>query len=153
EEAQEDAAFPLADAWEETRALIYARSDEADVAPVSVVLADATDRDDSRLRLRALLRRLISRVRLVGTSRNQDRMLAAEIRFRDGHVRLLKIFHRPPRSNQNGRKPGKWWAVTGRYDDPIKGVPDFRTPEGVAQMLEVLEEWCPDEMRPEELAR
>jgi DNA invertase Pin-like site-specific DNA recombinase len=94
EEALAAAAYPASSAWGELGSL-------ADV------LDDAPDPDGVRLRLRAVLRRVIDSVWLLIVPRGRDRLCAAQVWFAGGtHRRDYLIFNRPPKSNGSARVPG-----------------------------------------------
>jgi DNA invertase Pin-like site-specific DNA recombinase len=98
-EARQKAAHPLGEAWKGVRSLLTA-------------LDDAPDPEDVRLRLRAVLRRVIDSIWVVVTGgRRGDRLAAAQVWFAGGgRHRDYLIMHRAVRNNGSVRREGGWWA-------------------------------------------
>jgi DNA invertase Pin-like site-specific DNA recombinase len=116
-ESGEQAARPLSDVWRETQTLAEAM--DGTLFGVLSSPKDAAVREDRRLRLRAMLRRIIDSVYLLVTGRGGERLAAVQIWFK-GNVRtsyrMVYISHRPPRSNGIRTVPGRWWAWTGEVE-------------------------------------
>jgi DNA invertase Pin-like site-specific DNA recombinase len=129
--AQNEAASPLAAAWAEGKTLAAA----LDAAP---------DQEAARLKLRSVLRRAISEMRMVTARRGNDRLAAVQVFFSGGGTRFYEILHRQAKGNGMARQPGRWWASSGRC-----GSIDLRTPERVAVALEMLPTFNPDELEAE----
>jgi hypothetical protein len=92
--ARQKASHPLAETWGQAQSLL-----------------DAINRDpDARLRLRALLRQLVTDIRLLVVRRGRDRLAAVQIWFTGGEHRDYVILHRPPLATPHFRRPGRWWA-------------------------------------------
>jgi hypothetical protein len=120
--AQEQAAVPLAATWEEARSLVTA-------------LADASDPEDARLRLRAALRRTIDAVWLLVVPRAQDRLCAAQVRFVGDKAehRDYLILSRPTKDNGKARQEGGYWARS--LADVVElGSLDLRDRDQAAQL-------------------
>jgi DNA invertase Pin-like site-specific DNA recombinase len=128
QEAQEEAASPLAAAWKEGQTLAAA-------------LDSASDPDAARLKLRAVLRRAVSEIRMVTARRGNSRLAAVQVFFRAGGSRFYQIMHQHPSANGKASQPGRWWASSGRC-----GSIDLRTPDGAALALEGLAAFNPDQL-------
>jgi DNA invertase Pin-like site-specific DNA recombinase len=119
-DARARAAHPLADSWGECRSLASA-------------LDNAPDPEDARLRLRSVLRRVVSEIRLLVIPRRLQRLAAVQIYFKgDGH-REYVILYRPPHHGFGGRKEGKWWARS-LADMAKPGKLDLRKPAHAARL-------------------
>ncbi len=96
-EARLRAAHPLSETWGEAQGL--ARLDLSD--------------PDTRLRLRAALRRIVESVWMLVVPHGQERLMAVRIDFtsRNKHRDYL-ILHRPATANGKARQPGSWWALS-----------------------------------------
>src|SRR5262249_8273920 len=70
-EARQRAATPLDDTWEHTHSLLAA-------------LDDASDQEEARGRLRSVLNRVISEVRVLVVTRGRDRLAVAQVWFAGG---------------------------------------------------------------------
>jgi DNA invertase Pin-like site-specific DNA recombinase len=97
-EARREAANPLGEAWDDTKSLLDA-------------LNASPDPEDTRLRLRAAMRRIVSEIWILVVPRGHDRLAAVQIWFTGGQApRNYLILHRPPKANGSARQPGGWWA-------------------------------------------
>jgi DNA invertase Pin-like site-specific DNA recombinase len=109
------AASPASEAWGEAKSLLD-------------VIAEAADPPDAKLRLRAVLRRLVDAVWLLVVPRGRDRLAAVQIWFAGGEQhRDYLIFCRPSRANQHGRSEGLWRALS-LADVTSPGDLDLRKP-------------------------
>lgn len=110
-EARQKAANPLSEAWGEAKTLLG-------------TLDSAPDPDDLRLRLRAVLRRLIDSIWLVVVPQGRYRLCAAQVWFSGGKkYRSYLIFHRPARSNGKSRVEGAWCCRSITHPDD--GLPFY----------------------------
>ncbi|MCI0460132.1 MAG: recombinase family protein [Gemmataceae bacterium] len=97
--ARQKAASPLSEAWGEAHSLI----DALDKAP---------DPIDTRIRLRAVLRRIVDSIWLLPVARGRDRVCAVQLWFADGErQRGYMIVHRPPKSDGRGGATNGAWRV------------------------------------------
>jgi len=98
-EARVKAAHPLADSWGEVQSL-------------AVALANAPDPEDARLRLRSVLRRLISEIRLlvIPKPKGHTRLAVAQIYFAGDGVRSYIIYHHPAHHSFAGHTPAQQWV-------------------------------------------
>jgi hypothetical protein len=131
-EARQRAAHPLSESWGQAHGLLDA-------------LDNAADPDDARLRLRAVLRRLVDRVWLLVVPRGQDRLCACQVWFkRDrGEVccRSYLILHRPPKANASARVDGGFWVksfaeVAREGDFDLRNRDDARRLEAVLSQID-----------------
>jgi hypothetical protein len=129
---RERAAHPLAQTWTEARDLI-------------TTLDNAPDPGAARLKLRALLRRIVESIWLLATKgQGKDRQATVQVVFRTAHryadlpgyhgdpareyaCRWYWVLHRPPAP----KKDGRWYAKS------FLGGPDLRKPETVKLELEM----------------
>jgi DNA invertase Pin-like site-specific DNA recombinase len=96
--AKQRAAHPAGEAWGEAMSL-------------AAVIETARDPQEARLKLRSLLRRLVSEIWVLAVPRGRDRLAAVQAFFEgDGHRDYL-ILSRPPKAGRCGwRVEGGWWA-------------------------------------------
>jgi DNA invertase Pin-like site-specific DNA recombinase len=87
--ARQQQAHPTAEAWRQAQSLLTALKRGG---------------QDTRLRLRSLLRRIIAEISLLVIGRGADRLAAAQIWFVGGEHRDYLILHRPPWHD----RPGLW---------------------------------------------
>jgi Recombinase/Resolvase, N terminal domain len=123
--ARRRAAHPLDAAWEETRSLLNA-------------IDSAEDKNDIRLKLRTVLRRIVEEIRVLVVPRGRDRLAAVQIRFTGGtKQRSYLILHRPPRANGKVRREGSWSArPLAEVAQP--GDLDLRKQKNAARLEKVL---------------
>jgi DNA invertase Pin-like site-specific DNA recombinase len=101
--ARQKALHPLSESWGEVRPLVD-------------FLSDTPDPEDTRIRLRSALRRIVDSIWLLVVKRGRDRLAAVQVWFKkDGNVRKVTnrdylIFHRCPRANALCRVEGEWWV-------------------------------------------
>jgi DNA invertase Pin-like site-specific DNA recombinase len=126
EEAQREFATPAGDAIDEIRTL-------AD-------LLERDNSDDTRLKVRAVLRAAVESVTLLvlcAKRGTRTRKAAAQVRFRGGAVRSYVIVTRHPRRQT---KP-TWDALSmDTVTDPRAGAIDLRTPRGMKLVERLLSE-------------
>jgi DNA invertase Pin-like site-specific DNA recombinase len=125
-EARRKAAHPLSEAWGQAHTLLAA----LDAAP---------DREDARLRLRSLLRRVVEEVRLLIVPRGPDRLAAVQVFFVADGCRSYLIFHRAARFNGRQRLEGSWRAKS-LADVVDSEALDLRRAEDAAALEVVLRE-------------
>jgi DNA invertase Pin-like site-specific DNA recombinase len=126
--AQQKAAHPLSESWDQAQSLL-----------------ETVRRDpEARLRLRSLLRQIVSEIRLLVVSRGRDRLAAVQIWFTGGTHRDYLILHRPPLCTPSIHRPGHWWARS-LASDAIPGELDLRDRDHAARLEAVLAELPLDE--------
>jgi DNA invertase Pin-like site-specific DNA recombinase len=125
--ARQKAAHPLSEAWGQAQGLL------------TVIARDP----EARIRLRALLRQLVTDIRLLVVKRRRDRLAAAQIWFAGGEHRDYLILHRPPLWNRHAKtlRPGfrRSWSLADVLEP---GDIDLRDPADAAKLapgLEVLD--------------
>jgi DNA invertase Pin-like site-specific DNA recombinase len=97
-EARLRAASPLGESWGECRGLLAALDDAADPA-------------EAKLRLRAVLRRVVESMWLLVVPRGRSRLVAVQVWFAGGpSCRSYLIAWQPPRANASARQEGRWSA-------------------------------------------
>jgi DNA invertase Pin-like site-specific DNA recombinase len=120
--ANQAIATPTHDAWAQAKSLLR-------------LTREAPDPIAFRLRLRALLRRMLEEIRLLVVARGTDRLAAVQLWFADGvRSRTYLVFYRRRRGNGRASKPAQSWSVS--YPGP--GEIDLRKPEDVALAEEFL---------------
>jgi DNA invertase Pin-like site-specific DNA recombinase len=108
--ARQEAASPIAEAWGEARGLV-----------------DALDAEDSRLRLRGALRRIISGMWCVFVGKRKGKLAAIRVQFAgsDRH-RDYFVSYRPEHVGYGGRRPARWevasFASAGIGDADLRDV-------------------------------
>lgn len=130
-QAREKEAIPLAEAWGEAQSLCS-------------VLDNSPDPEDTRLRLRSVLRRTIDSIWLLVSGRGGDRLCSAQVWFKGGaKFRNYRILYRPRKANGVSAKPGRIWVESLPY--PVTpGVVDFRKREDAEWELGQLLAWNPE---------
>jgi DNA invertase Pin-like site-specific DNA recombinase len=139
EEAEVDTTVPVAQTWGDARQLMATITtiggDGRDGlrAVLGAVEAEPTD---ARVRLRAALRRLITRIRVVFMPSGRNRLALAQVEFTSGTARQYAIVHQPPRANASGRTPGRWLSYS-IASEPTDNPNDLaaRVLNGAADML------------------
>jgi DNA invertase Pin-like site-specific DNA recombinase len=127
--ARQRAAHPLSEAWGEARTLLAA-IDAADAA------GEGTD---TRLRLQAVLRRIVASMEVLVVPRGHARLAAVQIWFAGGQKhRDYVILHRPPKANARARTEGGWW-IESFARAGLAGTPDLRNPDHVRRVEAALE--------------
>jgi hypothetical protein len=107
-EARSKAAHPLAESWGECQSLLAA-------------LDGAPDPEDARLRLRSVLRRVISEAWMLVVPRRLIRLVALQIYFAESGHRDYFIYYKQAHAGYGGRKEPELWvrslATAGVPDD------------------------------------
>jgi hypothetical protein len=96
-EARQEAASSRGEAWGECRSLLDA-------------LRAAPDAVESRVRLRAALRRIVESIWCLFVARGSLRLAAVQIWFTGGAHRDYFILHRPAQGGSIPSRPAQWWA-------------------------------------------
>jgi DNA invertase Pin-like site-specific DNA recombinase len=109
-EAKAKEATPMAAAWGEAGSLLDA-------------LAAAPDKQDTRMRLRSALRRIVERITLLIVPKGRSRLAAVRVDFEGGRHRDYIIAYTPPHYGYHGTTPertavgsAKWPAALGEID-------------------------------------
>jgi DNA invertase Pin-like site-specific DNA recombinase len=89
------AAHPAAESWGECRSIVS-------------VLEKASDPEEVRLRLRSVLRRIVSEIWLLVVPKGMTRLAAVQVYFQGGKRRDYLIMHRPAHHSFGGRKEAQW---------------------------------------------
>lgn len=115
------------------------------------ILKEAPDQEDIRLRLRALLRRIVDSMTMVVHSRGMDRLATVQIWFKHlpGKFRLCRILHRPPRGfklqNANGgqvqKKKGFWVVESRKWGSNINFIDLRKNKSDIEREIKVLQAW------------
>src|SRR5262249_60221281 len=96
EQARQEAARPVEQAWTEAKSLL------------AVLNSDA----DARIRLRSCLQRIVKDIWLLIRHKGKSQFAIVEINFTDGGERSLFIARQPVRMSPQGRIPGAWGAIS-----------------------------------------
>lgn len=130
-EARQKEPSQLAETWGEAQSLCS-------------ILDNSPDPTDTRLRLRAVLRRMIDSIWLLIAGRGGDRLCSAQVWFKGGEkFRNYRILYRPRKANGSSQQPGRVWVESLRY--PVTpGVVDLRKREDAEYELEQLMAWNPE---------
>jgi hypothetical protein len=124
-EARQRLATPLGQAW-------------SDAMTLTEFLDKAPNPEETRLRLRSALRRMVDSIPMIVTARGTNRLAAVQVWFAGGkQFRDYQILHRPAKGNNHTRTPGQWWCESIRYPAGPKVI-DLRTPEGAKYAAEQL---------------
>jgi hypothetical protein len=121
-EARRREAVPLTAAWRETKSLL-------------VAMENAEDKNEFRLRLRAVFRREIDSIWLLIVPRGRTRLALVQVWFAGGQsYRTYLIIYRAPLGNHRRLAPARWACKSLAQPEGIKmGLPfnlyDLRTPE------------------------
>jgi DNA invertase Pin-like site-specific DNA recombinase len=119
------AANPAVEAWGEAQTLLGA-------------LDNAPDQGEAKLRLRAVLRRVVESIWLLVVGRGRDRLCVVQCRFAGGEHRDSLIYHKPSKSNGKATVPGGTRARS-LADVADLGPLDLRTAGDVRDLTEFLE--------------
>jgi DNA invertase Pin-like site-specific DNA recombinase len=95
EGARAAASVPVEVSWSEARDL-------------AALLADADDPEDVRLRLRTVLRRVVTGMTLLVVPKGRERFAAVQVDFHGGAKRHYWLYYRPALSGFGGVRPGRW---------------------------------------------
>jgi DNA invertase Pin-like site-specific DNA recombinase len=104
EAAQREAASPLSEAWTDCRSLI----DTLDSAP---------DPEEARVRLRAVIRRVVRKIDVLTVPQGAVRLARVTVYFA-GPLKFHTYFiaHRPKQGGAVGTRPGGWAFVAWTFD-------------------------------------
>lgn len=122
--ARQEAATPLDGAWGEYKSLAEA-------------LAKAGNSVETRTRLRAALRRIVSTIWCLFVARGQDRLAVVQIRFEGGAHRDYIILHEAGHGNASAKRPARWSARSLKLPG-LPGELDLRRPADVAALEKAL---------------
>jgi DNA invertase Pin-like site-specific DNA recombinase len=114
------AAAPLAEAWGQFRSLVEA-------------LAAAPDPQDARMRLRAVLRRMVEGIWCLFVARGAVRIAAVQVWFKDDGHRDYLVLHRAGAGGAVAARPAAWWA-RALADVATPGAFDLRRPADAARL-------------------
>jgi DNA invertase Pin-like site-specific DNA recombinase len=129
-EARHREAHPLAESWGELQALL--------------TQPEAPGREERRVRLRSVLRRVVDEVRILIVPRGRSRICCVQIWFRAEHAgrqRSYIILNKPSMSNGRYRSEGHW-SVRSLATVAKADALDLRRPEDVAELEGILST-CP----------
>ncbi len=113
-EAQRQAASPLSAAWGEAKSLL-------------ATLDAAPDPEETRLRLRAALRRMVEGIWCLFVARGALRIAAVQIWFAGDSCRDYLILHKPATGGSVGDRPARW-GVYSMASIAAPGARDLRKP-------------------------
>lgn len=118
---------PVSESWGQAKSLID-------------TLESSPDKRDSRVRLRAALRRIVEAIYMLVVPRGRTRLCAVQVYFVDGRrPRSYLIMNTPPKANASARQEGKLsfksFASSGVKDDF-----DLRNAKHVEELARVLSE-------------
>jgi DNA invertase Pin-like site-specific DNA recombinase len=155
EEAQREAASPLSEAWTDCRSLI----DALDSAP---------DPEEARVRLRAVIRRILRKIDVLTVPQGATRLARVTVYFAGPlKFRTYFIAHRPKLGGSVGTRPGGWAFLAWTFDQAdVERVnrelaaaeakleageepPEYQDPPGTPTPEDELVEWC-ESLRPED---
>jgi DNA invertase Pin-like site-specific DNA recombinase len=153
-ECKEEEARPLADTAAEVRLLTPKAVYGGRLKTLDA--AEARDREDARVRLRAALRRIVLSVHLVIVHRSESRaprvdprgrvkLLTAQINFVSGAMRTVRVIYRPAtKAGSKYCKSARWWADSLKFNDTT-GKLDIRNHEDAEREVWSMEqpEWGP----------
>ena len=135
------AASPTSEAWGEAKTLLAA-------------LDEAPDPTDARLRLRAVLRRVVESIHLLVVPRGRDRLAAVQVTFtgcppvsdevpvdplEGGRYRRYLIVHRPAKSNGKARVEGGWAVQSLLHPDAATAPFPFNLPSNRRDLRDPME--------------
>jgi DNA invertase Pin-like site-specific DNA recombinase len=123
--ARNTATVPLRTAWDQFGTL-------------AEVLDAAPDRDDASIRLRAALRRIVTKIDCVFVKRGRIRLAAAQIQFEGGRHRDYLIVFWPKHANAASNTPPRH-VVRSFAAKATKQSLDFRKREDAEKVKKVLE--------------
>jgi DNA invertase Pin-like site-specific DNA recombinase len=130
-EAGREAASPLASAWGEYGSLVD-------------VLDAAADPADTRLRLRAALRRMVTGIWCLFVGRGRWRVAAVQFHFDGGARRDYLLLHRPAHGNPSSRRDAQTLARSFAAAD-ANGL-DLRKKKDALDLEKTLQKWDPAEL-------
>lgn len=101
-------------------------------------VAGAPDREDALVRLQAAIRTAVERIDVVWRNEGRRHALCAQIRFRDGAVRSVLLFYRPPLTGVGVATPEYFDSRTCR-DETLRV--DVTRPSYRAKIVRLLQSW------------
>ena len=126
-EAKAKEATPAAAAWGEAGSLLEA-------------LKAAPDQEDTRIRLRGALRRVVQNITLLVVPRGRTRLAAVRIDFQGGRHRDYIIAYTPPHYGYHGVTPGRVESAEFASAVLKAGAIDLRNPADVQAVEKTLAE-------------
>jgi hypothetical protein len=140
EDAQASAVRPATDNWKEAGSLID-------------MLATTKDVEETRLRLRAAIRRIVESISLlvVPVPGKRERLAFVYLYFRNSpKVRLYGVVYHPASSNHHQQRPARFWATS--FDvEAISGQLKVLLPEQVAANCELIKTLVESRQRGEQI--
>jgi DNA invertase Pin-like site-specific DNA recombinase len=134
-EARREEAHPLAECWGEMGGL----------------LPKLAGGEDTRVRLRSALRRIITEVWVLAVPHGRDRLAVVQVYFAGEHAgrrRTYLVFHAPARSNGRVRVEARTF-VHSLIEKPEDGTGlqglDLRDPKEAARAVKAIEKWPAEE--------
>jgi DNA invertase Pin-like site-specific DNA recombinase len=126
-QAQRDAASPASESWGEMRSLVE-------------MLAEVSDQEAARQRLRAALRRVIEGVWCLFAGRGAVRVAAVEVWFTNGKRRCFLIGHEQPYPQAIPPRAAQTWSVVmdGPWATDTGTANSLRDPKKVRQVVKNL---------------
>lgn len=125
-EARQEAASPLGEAWGQCQSLL----DVVETMP---------DAEEARVTLRAALRRIVENIWCLFVARKSRRLAVVQIHFAGGSRRRdYLILSQPALGGSAGTRPASWW-VRSFAEVPEVGSIDLRQPADVAKVEEFLQ--------------
>ncbi len=113
--ARQRAANPLSATWGECKNLLAA-------------VDSAADKEDARVRLRSVLRRIIAGIGMAVLTKGRERIALVDIEFTGEHenrYRSYTVWYRPTTGNANSKRPGAWAVVSAAgQGQPIEFMPN-----------------------------
>jgi hypothetical protein len=140
-EARRKAAHPRGESWGEFRSLAHA-------------LENATDKDETRIRIRTVLRHNVEAIYVVIVPRGRTRLAGVQVFFKGGNLcRSYLLGHHSPWGGPNGEQRAPRVFEPRSLAEVIDSAElDLRRPEDAAALEEVLAEmdlaeFCTEERR------
>lgn len=123
DDARQKYATPLSEAWNECKSLADA-------------LSRADNEEESRLRLRAAIRRITESIYCLFVARGAVRIAAAQLSFTGGGNRHYLIVHKPRWKSGTGERPAETWVSSLRDVAEV----NLKNPEQVKELETTLQE-------------
>jgi hypothetical protein len=118
--ARQEAASPLANSWGEFPGLVELAGSE-----------------DARVRLAAVLRRVVDSISCLFVPVGENRVAAVQVHFTGGKHRSYFILHRPARQLTKEKKRAPSWYVKSFADAGLPSI-DLRKPTDAAKVQKLL---------------